>query len=175
MKASAGCAAAPTVRYGGFGVLPNKQKTDDFLSRENRPVCRKGTTRHCLPQSGFIFLHICFVRRRFAFTFNKDFAAIRLLPSNTCSKERQQRAVSNKSRLFHRRMNESRMSIPPQTAVICLGVAIGADLGIAIGAALDEIGMGLCLGNCVGRCIGLAVEANRPKTDGDKKHQDRQS
>ena len=50
MKASAGCAAAPTVRYGGFGVLPNKQKPDDFLSRENRPVCRKGTTRHCLLQ-----------------------------------------------------------------------------------------------------------------------------
>ena len=48
MKASAGCTAAPTVRYGGFGVLPNKQKPDGFLFGENRPVCRKGTTRHCL-------------------------------------------------------------------------------------------------------------------------------
>ena len=47
-KTSAGCAAAPTVRYGGFGVLPNKQKPGGFLSGENRPVCRKGTTRHCL-------------------------------------------------------------------------------------------------------------------------------
>ena len=48
-EASAGWAAAPTVRYGGFGVLPNKQKPDGFLFGENRPVCRKGTTRHCLP------------------------------------------------------------------------------------------------------------------------------
>ena len=57
----------------------------------------------------------------------------------------------------------------PQTAVMCLGVAIGAGLGIAIGAALDDIGMGLCLGNCVGMCIVLAVGTNRSKTDGDKK------
>lgn len=60
----------------GIWGSPQQQKPDDFLSRENRPVCRKGTTRHCLPQSGFIFLHICFVRRRFVRTFNKDFAAI---------------------------------------------------------------------------------------------------
>lgn len=37
----------------GIGVLPNKQKSGGFLSRENRQVCRKGTTRHCLQQSGF--------------------------------------------------------------------------------------------------------------------------
>ena len=49
MKASAGCVAAPTVRYGGFGVLPTKQNPSGFLFGENRPGCRKGTTRHCLP------------------------------------------------------------------------------------------------------------------------------
>ena len=60
-EASAGCAAAPTVRYGGFGVLPNKQKPDDFLSRENRPVCRKGTTRHCLQQSSCVlFMYLLY-------------------------------------------------------------------------------------------------------------------
>ena len=61
----------------------------------------------------------------------------------------------------------------PQTAVMCLGVAIGAGLGIAIGAALDDIGMGLRLGSCVGMCIGLAAGANRAKTDSGKNHQDR--
>ena len=55
----------------------------------------------------------------------------------------------------------------PQTAVMCLGVAIGA--------ALDDIGMGLCLGSCVGMCIGLAAGANRAKTDSGKNHQDRRS
>ena len=63
----------------------------------------------------------------------------------------------------------------PQTALMCLGGAIGAGLGIAIGAALDDIGMELCLGSCVGMCIGLAAGANRAKTDSGKNHQDRRS
>ena len=56
-KTSARCTAAPTVRYGGFGVLPNKQKPGGFLRREDHTVCRKGTTRHCLLLSCPTIIH----------------------------------------------------------------------------------------------------------------------
>lgn len=60
----------------GIGVLPNKQKSGSFLAGENCPICRKGTTRHCLPvfrvwegtvlfRGIFLFFHNC-VSKAFA-------------------------------------------------------------------------------------------------------------